>query len=85
MAGQSSVGAEAAASSAARLSELMASLDAHVSRLHPVPPREQSVVALDLEGAGQVLDGESTATDSDDRRAGGERRGRRSGGLRPVS
>jgi methyl-accepting chemotaxis protein len=84
-AGQSSVGAEAAASSAARLSELMASLDAHVSRLHPVPPQEQSVVVLDLEGAGQVPDGESTATDSDDRRAGGERRGPRSGGLRPVS
>ena len=83
-AGQSSVGAEAAASAAARLSELMASLDAHVSRLHPVPLEEKSVVALEVEGAGEASAGESTATDSDERRVGGERRGRRSGGLRPV-
>jgi twitching motility protein PilJ len=83
-AGQSSVGAEAAASSAARLSELMASLDAHVSRLHPVPPQEQSVVVLETERADEESNGESTHRDADERRTGGERRRRRSGGLRPV-
>jgi twitching motility protein PilJ len=83
-AGQSSIGAEAAASSAARLAELMASLNAHVSRLHPVPPQEQSVVALETERTGLDSNGESTHKNSDERRAGGERRDRRSGGLRPV-
>ncbi|NCF80659.1 MAG: hypothetical protein GWP74_03525 [Proteobacteria bacterium] len=83
-AGQSSVGAEAAASSAARLSELMASLDAHVSRLHPVPQEEQSVVALETQATREQSNDESTSTDADERRGGGERRRRRSSGLRPV-
>ncbi len=83
-AGQSSVGAEAAASSAARLAQLMASLQAHVSRLHPVPPEEKSVVALETQRAGEESSGESTARDAGERRRGRERRGRRSGGLRPV-
>ena len=43
------------------------------------------VVVLGLEGAAKPSDDASTATDSDDRRAGGERRGRRAGSLRPVS
>ena len=83
-AGQSSVGAEAAATSAARLSELMASLDAHVSRLHPVPLEEKRVVALELEAAGEASDGESRSTDSDESRGADKRGGRRSAGLRPV-
>jgi twitching motility protein PilJ len=83
--GQSSVGAESAASSASRLTELMASLQAHVSRLHPVPPEEKSVVALETERAAQEPEDVSTVEDSGDRRQGHERRRRRSGGLRPVS
>ena len=83
-AGQSSVGAEAAASSAARLSQLMASLDAHVSRLHPVPLEEKRVVVLELEAAGEATDGEATLMDSDESPGAGKRRGRGSGGLRPV-
>jgi twitching motility protein PilJ len=82
---QSSVGAEAAASSAARLAELMASLQAHVSRLHPVPPQEKSVVALETEPAVEESDSTADAGDGDDRRQGRDRRRRRSGGLRPVS
>ena len=82
--GQSSVGAESAASSAVRLAELMASLQAHVSRLHPVAPEERSVVALQTESTPEAS-GESAAAQSGDRRQGGERRRRRSGGLRPVS
>lgn len=78
-AGQSNVGAEAAASSAARLSELMASLNAHVSRLHPLPLQKKTVVALEMERAAEESSGESTQKDSHERRAGGERRG-----LRPV-
>jgi twitching motility protein PilJ len=68
---QSSVGAEAAASSAARLAELMASLQAHVARLHPVPPQERSVVKLEAEQALEASDGAANAG--------------RSAGLRPVS
>ncbi len=81
---QSSVGAEAAASSASRLAELMASLQAHVSRLHPVPPEEKSVVALETERVAEEPSGESTAMDAGDRRRGRERRSQGSGGLRPV-
>lgn len=83
--GQSSVGAESAASSASRLTELMVSLRAHVSRLHPVPPQEKSVVTMETERAGQASEDVSTAEDTGDRRQGPERRRRRSGGLRPVS
>lgn len=83
-AGQSSVGAEAAASSAARLSELVASLNAHVSRLHPVAAQDQSVVALEAEHVHGEIKGESTQGDTEERRAGGERRRRRAGGLHPV-
>lgn len=83
--GQSSVGAEAAATSAARLAELLASLQAHVSRLHSVAPREKRVVALDTERAGERSARDSDVEQGTDRRQGGERRGRRSGGLRPVS
>ena len=82
---QASVGAEAAATSAARLTELTASLQAHVSRLHPVAPQEQSVIELAMERDSMKLDNESTAGNSDDRRLGQERRGSRAGGLRPVS
>lgn len=82
--GQSSVGAESAASSASRLTELTASLQAHVSRLHPVPPEEKSVVAMDTERTEKVADDPPTVRESGDRRQGGERRRRRSGGLRPV-
>ncbi|TFG88623.1 MAG: hypothetical protein E4H18_01840 [Hyphomicrobiales bacterium] len=78
-AGQSNVGAEAAASSATRLSELMASLNAQVSRLHPLPLQKKTVVALKMERAAEESSGESTQKDSHERRAGGERRG-----LRPV-
>lgn len=84
-AGQSSVGAEAAASSAARLSQLMASLNAHVARLHPVPPPEKTVVAMATEQADEESSAEKTQKDGDERRAGVERRRRRSGGLRPVN
>ena len=83
-AGQSSIGAEATASSAARLAELMAALQAHVSRLHPVPPEEKSVVVLETERAAEESGGESTAGSADDRRRGHDRRGPLSGGLRPV-
>jgi methyl-accepting chemotaxis protein len=83
-ASQSSVGAEAAASSAARLSELIASLDAHVSRLHPVPLEEKRVVALESEAAGEAPGDRSTPADGDERRGADKRLGRRSGGLRPV-
>jgi twitching motility protein PilJ len=83
--GQSSVGAEAAATSAARLTELLASLQAHVSRLHPVPPRDRSVVALETEPAVEESDSAATTGYGDDRRQGRDRRRRRSGGLRPVS
>jgi twitching motility protein PilJ len=85
-AGQSSVGAEAAASSAARLSQLMASLNAHVSRLHPLPPPEKSVVVLETERPeDEQAAAESTHQDGDEeRRQEGDRR-RRSGTLRPVS
>jgi len=84
-AGQSSIGAEATASSAARLAEMMAGLQAHVSRLHPVPPEENSVLVLETERAAEESGGESTAGGADDeRRRGHDRRGRRSGGLRPV-
>lgn len=83
--GQSNVGAEATASSAARLAEIMASLESHVSRLHPVAPENKSVVALPAEGAGEGPGGEVASGDAADRRHGGERRIRRSGGLRPVS
>jgi twitching motility protein PilJ len=83
-AGQSSIGAEAAASSAARLAELTASLQAHVSRLHPVLPEEKSVVALETERAAEESSRDSTAEDADDRRRGRDRRRRRSGGLRPA-
>ncbi|GMQ95688.1 MAG: methyl-accepting chemotaxis protein [Gammaproteobacteria bacterium] len=87
-AGQSSIGAEAAASSAARLAELTASLQAHVSRLHPVlpeeRPQERSVVALQTEPAAEESGRDSAAEDADERRRGRDRRRRRSGGLRPA-
>ena len=83
--GQSSIGAESAASSASRLTELMASLQAHVSRLHPVPPEERSVVALETERAAQAPEDTASSEEAGDRRQGHERRRRRSGGLRPVS
>jgi hypothetical protein len=83
--GQSNVGTEAAASSAARLAEIMASLESHVSRLHPVAPEDKSVMALKAEGAGERPGGEAETEQAGDRRRGGERRYRRSGGLRPVS
>ncbi len=83
-AGQSSIGAEAAASSAARLAEVTASLQAHVSRLHPVVPEETSVVALQTERAAEESSRDSKAEDADERRRGRDRRGRRSGGLRPA-
>ncbi len=82
--GQSNVGTEAAASSAARLAEIVASLEAHVSRLHPVVPEEKSVVALQAESAGEGPGAKAATGDADDRRRGGERRLRRSSGLRPV-
>jgi len=82
--GQSNVGTEAAASSAARLAEIVASLEAHVSRLHPVVPEEKSVVALQAESAGEGPGAKVATGDADDRRRGGERRLRRSSGLRPV-
>jgi len=84
-AGQSSVGAEATASSAARLSQLMASLNAHVSRLHPVPPPENSVVVLETEQSAEAESRDESAPEKiDERRREGDRRRRRSGGLRPV-
>jgi twitching motility protein PilJ len=84
-AGQSSVGAEAAASAAARLSQLMASLNAHVSRLHPVPPPENSVVVLETEQSADAETRDESAPEKiDERRREGDRRRRRSGGLRPV-
>ena len=82
--GQSTVGTEAAASSAVRLAEIMSSLKAHVSRLHPVAPEDKSVVALQADGAGEGPSAEVAAGDGDDRRRTGERRLRRSSGLRPV-
>jgi methyl-accepting chemotaxis protein len=84
-AGQSSVGAEAAASAAARLSQLMASLNAHVSRLHPMPPPENSVVVLETEQSADAESRDESAPEKiDERRREGDRRRRRSGGLRPV-
>jgi methyl-accepting chemotaxis protein len=83
-AGQANIGAEAAATSAARLGELMASLNAHVSRLHPLPPQEQTVVTLETERVGDAPSAESTRGNIDERRTSGDRRRRRSGGLRPV-
>jgi len=85
---QSNVGAEAAAVSAARLAELLASLEAHVSRLHPVPLQEKSVVALENEHT----DGEADEASREDADAGqssnspsGDGARKRFGGLRPVS
>jgi hypothetical protein len=87
--GQSNVGTEAAASSAARLAEIMASLESHVSRLHAVAPEDESVVALQAEGAGERPNAEAATAQSEaqsgDRRRGGERRYGRSGALRPIS
>ncbi len=87
--GQSNVGTEAAASSAARLAEIMVSLESHVSRLHPVAPEDESVVALQAEGAGERPNAEAATAQSEaqsgDRRRGGERRYGRSGALRPIS
>ena len=83
--GQSTVGTEAAASAAVRLAEIMSSLEAHVSRLHPVAPEDKSVVALQADGAGDGPSGEVAGGDADDRRRAGERRLQRSSGLRPVS
>ncbi len=82
--GQSTVGTEAAASAAVRLAEIMSSLEAHVSRLHPVAPEDKSVVALQADGAGDGPSGEVAGGDADDRRRAGERRLQRSSGLRPV-
>lgn len=82
--GQSNVGAESAASAASRLTELMASLQAHVSRLHPVPPEEPSVVTLESERTEESAQETGRAPEAGDRRQGSDRR-RRSGGLRPVS
>jgi twitching motility protein PilJ len=79
---QASIGAEAAATTAARLTELTASLQAHVSRLHPVAPQEKSVIELAMERDAEESRNEATVGDSEDRRQGRERR---SGGLRPVS
>lgn len=85
---KSNVDAETAAASAARLAELLASLQAHVSRLHPVPPQERSVVVLEPEQPVEKPAEESppgdTADFGEDRRQGGDRRDRRRGGLRPV-
>lgn len=81
---QSSVGAEAAASSAVRLAELMASLQAHLARLHAVPPRERSVVPLEAEPSVEETESAATAEHAADRRQGRDRR-RGAGGLRPVS
>ncbi|MDX1432221.1 MAG: methyl-accepting chemotaxis protein [Gammaproteobacteria bacterium] len=85
---QANVGAESAAVSASRLAELLASLQAHVARLHPVPPQEKSVVALEKEHTDRTSE-ETSETHADDggsqnRRSGGDRR-KRFAGLRPVS
>jgi twitching motility protein PilJ len=82
--GQSTVGAEAAAGSAARLAELIASLQAHVARLHAVPPRDTSVVPLEPESSGEESESAATTGQGADRRQGHDRR-RGAGGLRPVS
>ena len=92
---QSNVGAEAAAVSASRLAELVASLEAHVSRLNPAAGQEKSVVALDGEHAertarvdrapGAASVAASGARDAADGRPADDARKKRFGGLRPVS
>lgn len=78
MAAQTGVGADSAATSAARLGELVAALQAHVSRLHPVPVRDpRAVVELPREDDREKRTGEEAAVAEEPRA--------RTGNLRPVS